>query len=71
MAAKSIAGTQVDNKEAFTVATLAGTETISATVLTGQIAIVIDSNVVLTSNQVDNLITRLKDYFRDIEYVTP
>ncbi len=65
MAAISIAGSPLDDKLTFTSSTLTGAETITATVPAGDIAIVIDNAVVLTSSNVDNLIDRLQSALRE------
>jgi len=63
MAAKAIAGTVSETKGGFVVSDLVGTETINASVLAGEVAIVIDSAVPLHS--IDSVLERLRDALRE------
>lgn len=65
MAAKSIVGAPADVKGAFTVADLVGTETITATVGAGQVGLIVDSGVSLATLNIDTLVERLRDAFRE------
>lgn len=66
MGAISISGSPADDKLTFVSTTLPlGTETIATVVPAGDIAIVIDDAVVLTSSNVDNLIDRLQSALRE------
>ena len=66
MAAISISGSPLDDKATFVSSTLPlGTETIATVCPAGDIAIVIDDAVILTSSNVDNLIDRLQLALRE------
>jgi hypothetical protein len=66
MGAISISGGPKDDKATFISTTLPlGTETIATVVPAGDIAIVIDDAVVLTSSNVETLIERLRHALRE------
>ncbi len=65
MAAKAIVGTPANIKGDFTSSDLTGAETITATVGAGQVALVVDSGVSLATLNIDTLVERLRDAFRE------
>lgn len=62
MAARIYKTTAVATKGGASAGALVGTETIDASVLTGEIAIVIDGAATVNSNILNNIIDQLRDF---------